>query len=320
MALNLSNITYDGKDLGIGIVKDSFNHSTIHEVFGARIIQGIKSKGYWFDSSLDITINEYATCPAFNTNLELNQNTIELCTYSVSGKLEHNKLVGTLREVYLRQGVLNEATDQDTELFDAFVMMLTDAVNQAQGEKFLTATEYAGDCADGLLAQFEDDSLARPVPSTQRLTAASITPSTVQTELSRVINAMPSKFKYGANIRGMEKPKIAVSAEIMDAYLTSLTYQAPTSAAGAQGADVSSEGKASYRGYELVVVYGLAADEMFMTAPSNIALVFDDANDLMNLIIKNGLDDSTLCAVLAYRLDWRAGIMFGDGDKVVYYR
>lgn len=324
MALNLTNIDYAGSELALEVVRESFDSSVIHKTFGARIINGVKGKGVWHNASIDLVVEEgKQDCPTFSTDYGLNQNEVLLCERHTSGKIAHDALVNTYRERFLREGVLNEQTPQDTELFAALVRMLTDAVAERQGIAFLTdSTEYDA-CADGLLAQFEDSTLANPVPAANLINpssgGAAIAPATVQAELSKVINALPSKYRYGtADVA--TRPRIAVSFAIMDAYEQSLTYQAPTAAAGGQGPNPQSGIIKTYRGYELVPLAGLADEEMFMTPPSNIALVFDRDTDLNNLIVRNALDDSNLCKEIRWRLDWRAGSLFGKGDAVVYYR
>lgn len=319
MALNLNNIDYSGAPLAMEIIRESFSTSLIHTTFGARIINGIKGKGVWHSAGIDLSIGAGTTCPDFASNAELTQNTVDVCDYSASGKIDHDALVNTYRERFLNQGVLNESTENDQDLFNAIVEMLIKEVSQEQGIKFLNAdASYASDCADGLLLQFEDSSLPESVPGGNLINPTAsgdaIDPATVQTELSKVLNTMPGKYKYG-NIQS--RPKFAVSYEIMDAYQQSLTYQAPQAAAGGQGANPN---VMSYRGSEMVAIDGLAAEQMFLTPPDNIALVFDSNEDLTNLVIRNALNDSSLCKQLAYRIDWRAGALFGQGDAVVYYR
>lgn len=323
MALNKTGINYSGKELGIEIIRESFSQNLLHTEFGARILsgpQGGKSTVVWHDAGIDLTIRGKENCPTFDSNFELTQNEITLCEWQVAGSIENDALVGTYRERNLASGALNESTPDDTELMSAFVAMLTENVAEAQSARFLNVTggtDWSGStCSAPLMVQFEDDTLNNPVPANQRLTAVSaITANNVQTELNRVINAMPSKYRYRSQ---GEKPKIAVSANIADAYLESLTYQAPTGAAGAMGANVDSSAL-RYRGYELVVIFNLGDNEMFMTLPNNIGLVFDN-NDMTNLLIRNGLDDSSLCDSVYWRLNWRAGAFFGKGDAVVVYK
>lgn len=320
MALNKTNINYSGKELGIEIIRESFNTNTIHADFGARILSGQnggKSEVVWHDASLSLTVNGNEICPSFDSDYTLNQNTTTLCDYGASGRIDHDSLVGTYRERFLRPGVLNEKTSQDAGLFAALTAMLTEAVGETQGDKFLTADESYGDCQDGLILQFQDDTLANPVPDSQRITATTVSAANVQTELNKVINALPAKYRYKSRL---QRPRIAVSFNIADLYLESLTYTAPTGDAGLGNPNVREDNQfLRYRGYDLVPLVGLGDNEMFMTTPENIGLVFDEESDLTNLVVQDGLQDSTLCRRIAWRLDWRAAAFFGKGDRVVYY-
>jgi hypothetical protein len=319
MALTKTNINYSGKELGVEIIRESFNTNTIHADFGARILSGAnggKSEVVWHDASIDLTVNGNEICPSFDSDYTLNQNTTTLCDYGASGRIDHDALVGTYRERFLRPGVLKERTSQDAGLFAALTAMLIEAVGEEQGSKFLTADETYGDCQDGLILQFQDDTLANPVPSAQRLTATTVTAGNVQGELAKVIKALPAKYRYKSRL---QRPKIAVSFNIMDLYAESLTYQASTDSAGAMGANVDASAGLRYQGFELVPIVGLGDDEMFMTTPDNIGLVFDEQSDLTNLVVQDGMQDSSLCRRIAWRLDWRAAAFFGKGDRVVYY-
>lgn len=323
MSLTLTNIDYAGKELAIDIIREAYTSSIFYKNFGARILPSIKGKYYWWDATIDLNVNcttpGSATydCPSFDTNFTLNQNFGELCEYHVSGSIRHAALINSAREVNLAGGVLNETTQDDTQVFDALIEMLMNSTVIAQEDNFVNG-DATYDCCDGLLAQFEDGTLNRPVPSGQLLTAASITASNVFAELSKVINALPAKYKRQNSL--YEKPKFAVAPNIMDAYYEALTYQAPVAAPGGNGVNVNETSTATYRGYELVQVDALADDVMFLTPPNNIGLIWDEDADMNNLVIRNGLEDSTLCKVIKFRMDWRAAIMFGDGDAVVYYR
>jgi hypothetical protein len=321
MALNLTNINYSGSELAIDIVRQAFATSLIHTAYGARIIAGTKSLGVWHNSKISLTVNGgKPVCPTFDSDYLLNQNTVPVCAFHASGKIAHDALVGTYRERFLAEGTLAERTFQDTELQAALLGMLIEAVSEEQGINFLTADPVANPakfCAPGLLLQFKDNTLANPVPASQLITPTNpgdaINPATVQIELSKVINTMPSKFRYGR----VAPMKFAVSAPIMDAYLQSLTYTAPQAAAGAFGPNPDSA-SVFYRGLELVVVEGLGDEEMFLTDPDNVALIFDSDQDLFNAEIVD-LQPTTLCAEVGWRIDWRAGVLFGDGEKVVFY-
>jgi hypothetical protein len=319
MALNLTNINYSGKELATEVVREAFKSSLIHTSFGARVLNGIKSDGVWHNTKIDLDIvSGKPVCPNFGSNAILNQNTVKLCNLHISGKIDHDALVGTYRERFLAEGVLTEQTPDDVELFAAITQMIIEGVSEAQGLKFLQADSSYDDCADGLLLQFKDSTLGNRVPNAQLLlgTPAATVSTTVQEELNKVINALPSKFRYKVGVNA-ETFKIAVSPDIMAAFETSLITQFNTNVA--QAGVQTPNGSFRFRGYELVVVEGLGQNEMFMTSGENIALVFDSSADLNNLLIRNGLDDSTLCAEIKFRLDWRAGIFFGDGEKVVFY-
>lgn len=325
MALNPSNINYGGKELGMEIQRDLFTTNVLQEVFGARMIPSIKSKGVWHDAKINGVLhqgpsenNSALTCPAFDSDFTLVQNTVNMCRYSLSGKITHDSLEATYRELQYKIGIMNESVVDDTELFAAITMMITDLVAAFQGDAFLNNVFIApGDCDNGLLAMFEDTGLSRPVPAGQKLTAVAITPVNVQAEMSKVINALPSKYRYGKLAKGLSKPKFAVSGSIMDAYTQSVIFQASTNSGGAMGLDPTIS---TYRGYEIVVVDDLIAGHMFFTAPDNIGIIWDSENDITNLLVRNALDDSNMCAEIRWRLDWRAGIIFGDGTKIVTYR
>jgi len=317
MALNKTNINYSGKELGYEIVKESFSNNLLHTQFGARILagpEGGKSDVVWHNVSLDLTINEKTDCPTFNTDFGLNQNTATMCEYQVAGKISHESLVGTYRELNLQPGALVERTSQDTEVFDALVDMLIRSVNQEQGILWLTADDVA--CQPGLLTQFLDDTLGNPVPAANRIDAiaGAITPANVQGEIDKLIDALPAKYRY----KGTVTPKIAVSAAIADAFLKSASYISPATGTSYRDPNVN-EANLRYRNYEMVVIDGLGEKEMFMTYPDNIGLVMDGANDLTNLIVRDGLEDTTLCTQVAFRLDWRSAAFFGEGEAITFY-
>lgn len=324
MAFNLSNIAYDGQELAMEIIRDTFASSLLLDKFGARIIPSLKSKFVWHSTSMDLNVNAGTPlCPTFDTNFTLTQNNGELCAYHVSSAIPHDSLIGTYREVNYAQGVLNERVSDDTQVFASLIAMITEGV-RVTNDSMMINNNYLYDCQNGLLEQFESgdytasNSIQRPVPSGQKLTGVAITPANVQVEMSRVINALPGKYKYGTQSSLFGRPKFAVSYDIADAFWQSLTYTAPVATAGTGNYDQLFA--PSFRGYEIVPIDGLPEGTMFLTPGDNIAIVFDSENDLTNLVIADGLQDSTLCKVLKFRLDWRTAVFFGEGDAVVYYR
>jgi len=319
MALNLTNIDYAGKELAIDIIRQVYDENLFFTNFGARRVPGVKGKYFYWDMTLDAQFNcDNPVCPTFDTDFTLNQNNGELCKYHVSGSIDHDSLLNSARERFYKPGVLNESVEDDTEVFDTFIEMLMGSINEKLDEVFING-DSTYDCCDGLIKQFEDGTLARPIPAGQLLTGVAITPSNVQAEMSKVINALPSKYRKGKSVF-TEKAKFAVASNIYDSLWESYTYQAPVAAAGALGANLDETGVARYRGYEVVEVDVLADDTMFYTSPQNILIVEDDDADKSRLLIKNGLNDSTLCAKINYRIDWRSAIFFGIGEAIVYYR
>lgn len=315
MALNLENINYSGKEISDYIVRESFNTNTIATVFGAQVRESYKSTFVWHNTTIDLVTEAKTTCPDFSSDYTLAQNSADLCNLQWSGRIPNDALVGTYRENNLQPGVLNEDTTQDVLLFQNLVEMLREGIANKMGLEFMRGSVAYGSCQDGLIEQFEDDTLQSPVPSAQRLdAAASITTTNINTELDKVIAALPPRFRSPFATR---PAKIAVSFAIyntLDAY-----YVDKGITALGQSLSTNSQ-PLVYRGYEVIPMVGLDEREMFMTFPENITLVYDARDDERDIRIKNGLDDSSLCDYISWRVNTRGATLYGDGDAIVWYR
>lgn len=314
MALNTTNISYSGKEFGLEIVQEAIATNLITSDFGARVRNGVKDKGVWHNADISYTENAFAVSPTFNSNFTLNQNEVELCRAMAAGSIAHDALVNTYREMQLAQGITNEKTSDDTELFNALMEMLMKQARKTIGYNLLR-NDATYDCNDGLIAQIQDSTLANPVPESQILTATSdiTSASTVQATFSTLIDTLPEEFRFGADKKDLA---MMVSYQAVDAYEKSLTYTAPTAAAGAGGVSPSTE---FFRDVRIVPIHGLNANEAILTFPENIAVVYDDESDITNLIVRDGYDDSNLSAALYWRLNYAYGILFGDGKGIAAY-
>jgi hypothetical protein len=320
MALSLTNIQYNGKDLGLEIIRETFDTSLLHTDFGIRVVDTIKSKYFWWDSNLSLVINDGSPlCPTYDTNFSLQQNFSELCPYHVSSCIANDQLIGSAREINYDAGVLNERVSQDTQLFSTLIAMVSDGIQEQIDTKFLN-DDAIYNCQDGLLFQFENPLLYNPVPAGQLLNPTNdpTDPTFVQAQLSYVINNLPGKYRYGSRQDTMSKPKFAVSYAILSAYLESLTHTAPSTYSGALGINPMT-GSYTYRGYDLVPIAGLADQSMFLTSPDNIVAVYDSSADATNIKFIDEME-TKLCKQVCFRIDWRSSILFGKGDKIVYYR
>ena len=323
MALNLANINYSGKEIAGMIIRDTYDSSLLFNA-GVRIIPSLKGKYVWHDISANIVINDGSPdCPTFNSEFTLTQNNGLLCDYHIAGTIAHDALIGTYREQKYKEGVLIERVSDDAELQGSMMLMIFESLNEQQNTKWLNDS-YVYQCQNGLLEQFETDlytalnPIQRPVPAGQKLTAIAITPANVQDELQRLVETLPGKYAFGQQSSQFSKPKFFVSYAIAKAYQRSLTYTAAP--AGAGFGMPSIDNLPAFAGFDFVVLAGLGDDVMFLTPPDNLGLVFDTDKDLTNLVIADGLQDSTLCKLYKFRLDYRTSIIFGEGEAVVYYR
>lgn len=318
MSFNLANIEYDGKELGWGIVEQAYSTSTLASAFGVKKLFAIKSFGIWSDLNFSGVLEAKADVPAFSSSTTYNENKIEVCQYMLTQRIPNSALNGTFRERYNVEGQNKQTVMDDAELFAKLVgAMIKDAAIKMDNQVF-NSQVYLGDCSNGLKAQFEDPTLFRPVPTAQKLTAVSITSSNVTAELDKVIAAMPEKFRYGAE----QLPNLAfgVSPKVADAFAAS-TRVTINPGMGINGAGNQYD-KPLYRyaGYPIIALQGLTDNQIMFTSPDNLAIVLDNDIDANQLTYANGREDATQIDATSFRLDWAVAGIFGDGEKIVWYR
>jgi len=322
MALNLSNINYSGKELGLQIIRDVYANSLLLNKVGINTLMSYKSKFVWHDVTTNVIINDGSPiCPTFDSSSILNQNNGELCEYHASGTINHDALIGTYRELNYVPGVLKERVAQDAELFSALMTMIQESINVQQDNKWLNDS-YVYNCQNGLFEQIRTglytatNTIQRPVPSSQKLVAASINAGNVQSELRKVINAMPGKYRYGLQTSIFGKPVILVGYNVSDALHESYTYTAPQASAGGFGPDAD---YLSYGGYAIIPMENFADNQILMGGPNNYNVVFDSMSDMFDMVVADGLQDFSLCKQFKWRLDYRTAIFFAEGEGIVLY-
>jgi len=318
MALNLTNIQYNGKELMADIIRNVYSTSLFHKDFGARIMEVFKSKFYWWDAGLELTINNgISKCPTFNTSFNLNQNEGVLCNYDVAFEIEDHILDDTAREMNTRAGASTQRFTDDQQLFDSLIAMLFESIAYEQDCKFLNDSIYYDACQNGIIEQIKTGmfdatiTINRPVPVGNIITTPAFTSTNVQSNFNLIIDALEGKYRdsvlYG-------RAKLLVARNVADKYSASLTYKAP---ADAGSTDDLSGTIVPYRGHAIVVADCLSDDQVIFSGPKNFGLIYDKEQDMTNLNVKNGGDDSTLCYATRGRMSWRSAVMFGEGEAIV---
>ena len=313
MALINTNINYSGKDINM-IMQECFADTLFHKKFGARVVESIKSKYFWFDISNSIELQSFQSCPTTGfDDFTLNQNSKQLCEFMALANIDHNAVIATAREIYYKKGVLNEKIMDDSVLFNALLESMMKTIAN-QWDDIILNGDTAGatgtylDLCDGFLTQWAADADVIDQPGV----LANITASGIVTELNKIINAIPDCFRYGNAER---IAKIGLSMDMFKAYEQFLMQTGgfnpglslPTNA-----------GFYSFMGLEIVPLFYLPAGTAFATWADNLMLVYDDATDFANLkVIDKSLYSS--CDQLEIKLGARGGITYGYGSDIVYY-
>ena len=308
MSLLTTNIDYAGKQVN-EIIQKAYAKTIFFKTYGARQIQAMKSKYFYWDISNSFEFAPYECCPTvLPGNVTLNQRSRDLCEFAMTGKVCHKDLIGTAREWYYAQGMNAESIFDDSMLITAMTESIINTAAAQLDDIILNGNVAGGtgtylDLCDGLLTKWKADADVIDVTAVP----ANITPTAIVGELNKLISAIPTELLYNP-----EKPlKFAVSVDIAIAYqqfLASNAFMNPNNV------DIS----LNYMGIPIVPIAKLPAATMFLTFPNNIILVTDDMNDFSQLVFKDQ-SINTLCDEVHIKLQGRSGVDYGYGEYVIFY-
>ena len=308
MSLITTNIDYAGKEVN-EIIQRAFAQTIFFKNYGARQIQAIKSKYFYFDVSNSFEFAPYECCPTvLPGNVTLNQRTRDLCEFMMTGKVCHKDLIGTAREWYYRQGMNAESIFDDSVFISAMTENIISTAAAQLDDIILNGNVAGGtgtylDLCNGLLTKWKAD------PTVVDVTAVpgNITIAGIVGELNKMIAAVDPALLYNPS-----KPlKFAVSLDIAIVYqqfLASNSFMNPNAVNIAL----------NYMGIELVPIAKLPTATMFLTYPQNIILVTDDMSDFSQLTFKDQ-SINTLCDEVHIKLQGRSGVDYGYGEYIVFY-
>ncbi len=308
MSLLTTNIDYCGKEV-TEILQKVFGETLFKSKFGARMIQAMKSKYFYFDISNSFEFAPYECCPAvLPGNVTLNQRSRDLCEFMMTGVICHKDLIGTAREWNYRKGMDAESIFDDS----VFIGAMTENIIKTAGfqlDQIILNGDVAGgtgtylDLCDGYLTKWKADATVIDVTAVP----ANITPTAIVGELNKLISAIPSTLLYNPN-----KPlKFGVSLDIAIAYqqfLASNAFMNPNNV------DIS----LNYMGIPMIPLQGLPTATMFLTYGDNLILVTDDMGDFDKLIFRDQ-SLSRICDEVQMKLQGRIAVDYGYGSDIVFY-
>lgn len=133
-----------------------------------------------------------------------------------------------------------------------------------------------------------------------KVVGTAITPSNVEAELLKVVNATP------AAIKGQKGFAIVVSPDVMTNYLVAI-----------QNANYSRD-NALFAGVKLVVADSLEANTMLAFSQGNLKLVAGLANDFNQIAVKD-MDESDLSGTIRIKVVLAMKSTYVDGSELVVY-
>lgn len=315
MSLLTTNINYSGKDVNL-ILQECFSSSLFQTKFGARLVESIKSKYFYWDISNNYELQAYQACPTVGfDDVTLNQNSKDLCEFMVIGKIAHNALIATAREIYYRKGVLNEKIMQDSVLFEAILDNIIKTI-RTQWDNIILNGDTAGgtgtylDLCDGFITQWNADADVVDVPGV----LANFTVANIITEMNKIINAVPDCLAYNAD--PSKKVKIGVSVQMARLYEQ---YLQQTAGFTGLASNPSMPGTFMFMGYDVIPLHYLPSNTAFATYSDNLMLVTDDATDFANLRVVDKSLTST-CDEVEIKMGARGGMAYGYGTDIVLYQ
>lgn len=312
MALIKTNIDFPGKDINL-IVRQILAETLFHTKFGARVIEAIKSKYFYFDISNNFEFQANDNCPTTGfDDITLNQVTKTVCEMMMIGEMSKDDLIATAREYTQRQGAKNDNVLDDTVLMEAVLANLIEtAANQLDniilnGDTVTPAPGILGLC-NGFRRQWWDGGQYVPVVSVPANLVA--TGGAILGEIQKLIDNVNPDLMYNSRFT----PKIGVSLAIARAYQQYLNQNQ------ANNAFITEEAPLRYAGIELVPLRFLPATEMFLTNSENLIIAHDDQNDSSDFRIVD-LSVNSLCDKIQMKLKVRIGVTTGIESNVVWYR
>lgn len=307
MALLPTNINYSGVDVNL-LIQEAFAETLLYKKFNARTVESVKSAYFFFDVTTGITLQAPECCVSTFDDVTLHQRSGTICEFQGALSICYRDLIGTAREMKMRQGMNNENPLQDTDLITAITeSTLADVANQwdniALNGDTTGGVGILGLC-DGLLTKFKADATVIDVTAVP----ANLTIAGVIGELNKVVNAIPAALQYNPKYT----VKIAVSLKIARLYQQAL--------ASAQNIfiDITKSQALQYMGYELVPLAYMPDNQMFATYSDNIIMVYDSESDIANLSIYDKGAYSS-CKEVEMVLNFRGAVDYGWGNQVVYY-
>ena len=308
MSLLTTNIDYCGKEV-TEILQQVFGETLFKSKFGARMIQAMKSKYFYFDISNSFEFAPYECCPAvLPGNVTLNQRSRDLCEFMMTGVVCHKDLIGTAREWNYRQGMDAESIFDDS----VFVGAMTENIIKTAGfqlDQIILNGNVAGgtgtylDLCDGYITKWKADATVIDILAVP----ANLTIAGIVGELNKLISAIPKTLLYNPS-----KPlKFGVSTQIAIVYQQFLAANAFMNPNNVNIA-------LNYMGIEMVPLQGLPASYMFLTYADNLILVTDDMGDFDKLIFRDQ-SLSRICDEVQMKLQGRIAVDYGYGSDIVFY-
>jgi len=308
LSLLTTNINYAGKQVN-EILQKAFAQTIFFKNYGARRIEAMKSKYFYWDISNSFEFQAYECCPTvLPGNVTLNQRERDMCEFMMTGVICHKDLIGTAREWMYRKGMNAESIFDDSMFISAMTENIINTAAEQLDDIILNGNTAGGtgtylDLCDGLLTKWKADATVIDVTAVP----GNITIAGITGELNKLISAIPQNLLYNST-----KPmKFAVSTNIAIVYqqfLASNAFMNPNNVNIAL----------NYMGIEMVPIAKLPANTMFLTYPNNIILVTDDQADFSKLVFKDqSIND--ICDEVKIKLQGRSAVDYGYGSDVVFY-
>ncbi|MGK3946707.1 hypothetical protein ABK046_51140, partial [Streptomyces caeruleatus] len=78
------------------------------KTFGARIVESVKSEYFYFDVSTNVQLTVPEPCVTTFNDATLNQRSGSICSFQAAISMSYRDLIGTARELKMRQGMNDE--------------------------------------------------------------------------------------------------------------------------------------------------------------------------------------------------------------------
>lgn len=318
-ALNITD-AYAGEDLDL-VLRSVQTTSLFHSQYGAVVIPTVKSTVNYHYVTTDAELHAYESCPSPVDNIDVTPGSISVCEFQIGPiTMNNNSLVDTFRQRKLAQGINSEAVTDDTILFDIIEEVVVDAAVTQWDDIILNGQSGYGtghlSLCNGLRYRWGVETGIKEV-RTVDVDLNDLTAANIINAFDDVLTAANDKLQFNPN--PSKTLKFGVSPKIARLWRQYL------STGGGAGRyfnyDPTKKAPLMYNEMEIVPLFYLPENEMFLSYPDNFALYYDSESEVSQFLVGNKMSPLTnFCNQTVAMMAFRGVVDYSFGDDIVWYR